>query len=395
MMNERDKILLLEHIISNLEIPESYYERAKKRYEDLGEWVGREDSTLREHEPHVFVQGSFRLGTAIRPLSESEEYDLDLCCKLTTGITTHTHTQEELKNLVGHELRKYRAARKIQKELESKHRCWRLEYQDDLSFHMDIVPCIPSEETRKSGLFSEMRTSGIDERMARQISDTTILITDDRNSNFDSLTDDWEVSNPEGYAEWFEMRMAVQAPAIFAEHAKVDPVPLYRRKTPLQRAIQLLKRHRDSMFEDRPESKPISIIITTLAARAYNGELSIASALSSILSGMGKYVNGSIPRIPNPVNPDEDFADRWSMPQSASLQLEENFCRWLEQAQQDFNQILDPMSVQRLTEDIEERLSMKLREADLSCIIGPSIPRSSSERPPHQIIEDAPKPWNE
>ena len=189
--------------------------------------------------------------------------------------------------------------------------------------------------------------------------------------------------------------MLFRSPTIFAEHAQVDPVPVYRRKTPLQRAIQLLKRHRDNMFEDRSESKPISIIITTLAARAYNGELNIASALGSILAGMGEYVNSSIPRIPNPVNPDEDFADRWSMPQSAPLQLEKNFWRWLEQAQQDFDQILKPTSVQRLTEDIEERLSVKLGEADLSNITGLSIPRSSHERPPHQIIEDAPKPWNE
>jgi hypothetical protein len=35
-------------------------------------------------------------------------------------------------------------------------------------------------------------------------------------------------------------------------------------KTPLQQAVQILKRHRDMMFADDPEHKPISVIITTL-----------------------------------------------------------------------------------------------------------------------------------
>lgn len=46
----------------------------------------------------------------------------------------------------------------------------------------------------------------------------------------------------------------------------------------------ILKRHRDGMFASRYDERPISVIITTLAAHAYNGEEKIADALYSILA---------------------------------------------------------------------------------------------------------------
>ena len=78
------------------------------------------------------------------------------------------------------------------------------------------------------------------------------------------------------------------------------------------------------MFKDDKNAKPTSIIITTLA-RAYNGEPDLYSALNSILSQMGELVNTKNPRVPNPVDPGEDFADRWSMPEYKDLYLEQNF----------------------------------------------------------------------
>ena len=56
------------------------------------------------------------------------------------------------------------------------------------------------------------------------------------------------------------------------QEARVEDVPEYQVKTPLQQGIQILKRHRDIMFVEDPDDKPISIIITTLAAHAYNNE---------------------------------------------------------------------------------------------------------------------------
>jgi hypothetical protein len=40
----------------------------------------------------------------------------------------------------------------------------------------------------------------------------------------------------------------------------------------------ILKRHRDYSFTNRKEERPISVIITTLAAHSYNGEETIGRA---------------------------------------------------------------------------------------------------------------------
>lgn len=55
------------------------------------------------HDAHVFVQGSFALGTPIRPINDDDEYDLDFSCKLRECVSRDTHTQLQLKELVGGE----------------------------------------------------------------------------------------------------------------------------------------------------------------------------------------------------------------------------------------------------------------------------------------------------
>ena len=100
--------------------------------------------------------------------------------------------------------------------------------------------------------------------------------------------------------------------------------------------MQLLKRHRDVMYETNPDSSPISAIITTLSGRAYLGEANPLAAIQGILTKMGGLVHRLPPRVPNPVNAKEDFADKWADPTKAHLQLEQNFWAWLAQAQRDF-----------------------------------------------------------
>ncbi len=327
-MNDQQKSRLYESMVTILELPDSAYEKAITRYEDIGEWFGRDESLCAENEPHIFPQGSFRLGTAIRPLDEKEEYDLDLACKLQEGITKNSHTQQSLKTLVGHEIESYRVARGIQAAKKEKHRCWRLDYADKLSFHIDIVPCIPADDLKRRAIWESMKNAGESALISDAVSQLTVSITDDRHPGYRQLCLDWNISNPEGYAKWFEAKMN-QVQRFIIEKAQVDEIPLYKRKTPLQRSIQLLKRHRDLMFKGYDDVKPISIIITTLAARAYQGESDIDSALRNILSHMGSFVNTSKPRVPNPTNPSEDFADRWSMPKYRHLNLEQNFWNWL------------------------------------------------------------------
>src|SRR5699024_8742703 len=119
-------------ILTAIELPARAYDLAKKRYEDLGEYLSRPESDIAQFNPKISPQGSFRLGTAIRPLGR-EEYDVDLNCVLRDGITEKTISQKNLKKLVGNELKEYRRERNINAPLEEKRRCWRLLYADEMS----------------------------------------------------------------------------------------------------------------------------------------------------------------------------------------------------------------------------------------------------------------------
>lgn len=394
MKHEERKKVIIKSLMEELELPKGAYETAKKRYEDLGEWFNRDQSSLREYEPHIFSQGSFRLGTAIKPLKD-EEYDLDIACKLTRGISKGTHTQKDLKHKVRHELELYRQARNIKKELEEKHRCWRAYYMDSMSFHMDVVPCIPESEGKRHRIYDSLRKYGSDESVAKSRSDLTVSITDDRDENYGVISDDWKISNPEGYAQWFEatMKKAMRFD-LLEKRAQVDDVPLYKRKTPLQRVIQLLKKHRDIMFQDDTDSKPISIIITTLSASAYSGEQDFFEALSNILDRMGGLVNSSSPRVPNPVDPEEDFADRWGMEKYRHLNLENNFWQWLSQAKSDLQIISDADDPAFISKQAQQKFGIRLDENELEKSLGKRRAPAVIMRPKHHEIEDEHKPWS-
>lgn len=398
MITEKQQGSILEKIIEGLDLPDSAYEKAKDRYDSLGEWFERDESKIVLNNPHIFPQGSFRLGTAIRPLNEKEEYDLDLACNLREKINKDTNTQYSLKELVGHELQAYRRAYGIRKAVEPKHRCWRLEYQDELSFHIDIVPCIPEQESEKKLLRASMMKTGTEELLSDAASDLAVSITDDRHHGFNKICDDWNISNPEGYAKWFEnsMRMGdsfLTERANLIKAAKIDDLPFYKWKTPLQQSVQLLKRHRDNMFKSSSSDiKPISIIITTLASRAYQGESDVLSAMKNIVYNMEKFIDTEKPRVPNPVNPEEDFADRWSMPAYRHLQLEENFRAWLTQLKTDFGLIIESNDYNQTVDLIQRKFGLNVDNEEMRNIFD-ATETPHIYVPKKHVIEKPAKPW--
>lgn len=68
------------------------------------------------------------------------------------------------------------------------------------------------------------------------------------------------------------------------------------------------------MFESNPDDKPISIIITTLAAKAYNGEAGVYDAMNRILATMSTFIKVEDGKyyMPNQSSPQENFADQWN-----------------------------------------------------------------------------------
>ena len=392
MITSEQKQSLLKRMVELLELPDSAYQKAKDRYEDIGEFLSRESSACHDNEPHIFPQGSFRLGTAIRPLDEREEYDLDLACKLTQGILHRTHTQADLKELIGGEIESYREARSIKVPVKEKHRCWRLEYADHLSFHIDIVPCIPEDTSRQRLLTETMVAAGEDRALSENVTHHAVSITDDRHPHYKQLSDDWNISNPEGYAKWFESRMQPES-LILMEKAQIDDLPIYRRKSPLQRSIQLLKRHRDQMFKEDPDVKPISVIITTIAARAYSGQKALDITLQEILDELKRFADSGSTVVPNPVNPEENFADRWTMPQYQHLRLRENFAVWATQVHIDFHTLLSSADPNFMAEHARQKFTIRTTPGDLGSLLGLSVAPAISVGKTHEIPDNAAKPW--
>jgi len=143
-------------------------------------------------------------------------------------------------------------------------------------------------------------------------------------------------------------------------HAKVEDMPAYKVKTPLQSAIQILKRHRDLQFLDDIEHRPISIIVTTLSAHGYQQEETISGALFSILTRMDHFIEdrNGVTWIANPTDPMENFADRWA----ENPKLKEAFFEWLARARSDFQRIALMADRQTISEGLAVGLGADLVE---------------------------------
>lgn len=84
-MTDKEKLLdkYLFNIAENLDISATMREKAERSYRAVGEWLGDCDATS---EVKIMPQGSFYLGTVIRPVSDADEYDIDLVCLLKNAI---------------------------------------------------------------------------------------------------------------------------------------------------------------------------------------------------------------------------------------------------------------------------------------------------------------------
>ena len=330
-MNEHISRKRLNRILSDLagelDVPPSKYREAKDRYDAVGTWLGADDSELACYQPSIYPQGSFALGTAVKPLGD-EEYDVDAVCLL--QLTPDRVTQKQLKDLVGNRLKHPQSRYKhMIKPREGGRRCWTIRYAEASQFHLDILPAIPDDRAGLLGF-----------RVPKEWAETAIYLTDRK--TWSDPYSEWPRSNPEGYIAWFKDRMRVslveakrsRAMEIRAEVHEIEDIDV---RTPLQRLIQILKRHRDVRYND-DEDKPISIIITTLAARAYNNEADLAEAVLDVVPRMRDYIekHGSVWCVQNPVNPEENFADKWTeKPRKAKL-----FFEWLYALEREYKELL-------------------------------------------------------
>ena len=321
----RDRLSrLLECLAEQLGVPPGRYREARAHYNAVGNWLAARESNLQQFSPRIYPQGSFAIGTAVRPVG-AEEFDVECVCLLETPPSRPPLTQRKLKQLVGDRL-KHPASRyrSMIDPPEGGRRCWTIRYAEGSKFHLDVLPAIPA--SHPGFLLNRGR---------RDLSDTAILITDTK--TWDDPLAPWPHSDPEGYAEWFKSRMAPTLENAKQAHASasnqhIDDVRDLDVRTPLQQLVQILKRHRDLRYNG-DEDKPVSIIITTLAAHAYRNESNLKEALTACLPRMRDLIQqrGDEWWVPNPVDFLENFADKWrESPRKAEV-----FLSWIEDLQQE------------------------------------------------------------
>jgi len=272
-------------IAAEIEISDAQAEKAKESYEAVGNYL---NNNIKQYDVRIFPQGSFMLGTVIKPISDKDEYDIDLVATIDNKFTS----AKDLKNIVGDVLK---TSDRYSEKVEEGKRCWTIQYSESANYHMDILP------TMKSDTYFQNKK---------------LIMThkEDENSDYE-----FRQTNPEAYYDWFVKRMEEEKKKLTEEYAirnkiEIVEVPEYKIKTTLQIAIEILKRYRDIKFKDTPDIKPISIILTTLMARIYTGKENVYELIEKFSKEYVLYLekdeNGNV-LIQNPVNENENFADKW------------------------------------------------------------------------------------
>lgn len=310
---------IMRYIGEELDIPEDIFNSAKRKYSMLAEWLRADHVERFSSDAEIYPQGSFRLGTSVRPVKKDDDYDVDLVYR--RDIKKESTTQEKLRDELREQLERYIKHLHVLDDsipvLVPGRRCWTLDYSGQ--FHMDVLPAIPDEEA---------------ERFNNRNIEDGIKIPDHE-------LYEWQHSNPKGYVSWFNERqeaILLERRMMMAKVAdvEVESIPVERVSTPLRRIVQILKRHRDIRYLGNPDDKPISIIITTLVAGAYSREGNVYEGLMSIVPKMrdGIENRGGEWWIPNPINQGENFADKWK--QGEKPQRATRFFEWLDRVEKDF-----------------------------------------------------------
>ena len=197
-------------------------------------------------------QGSYALGTIIKPVREGQEYDADLLLLVEyqpeQGAAGYIDDAYEC-------LREHKHYRAIARR---KTRCVMLDYAGDV--HLDIVPCISFDGTH----YICNRDTG-----------------------------EFEPTDGTGYRDWFNDKNRETAGN-------------------LKRVTRLLKYMRDH----KGNFTAPSVLLTTLIGNTVDGTGafgSVPDALRTVMVRIDSFLqaNPQMPAIPNPALPDEDFTRKW------------------------------------------------------------------------------------
>lgn len=274
--NERVKLdVLLANIAESIQLDNTRKERMESAYSAIETLLNEDESFFKDVDFEIYPQGSVKIGTTIKPMKDNE-FDLDIVVQIVDF--ENSYDSEEIYN----QLKRVLLSSRYKDKVVTKNRCIRIDYAGD--FHMDILPGVQ-------------------------------VYTDDKNKIVvpDKKLETWTPSNPRGYAEWFLDKSNKVIEPILEKAFSMEALEMeeFAKKKPLKRTVQLLKLYRDEYFKNDLENATSSIILTTIAGELYNSESSIYDSMENILNNIDLYINNNEAKIVNPVNPDENFTDKW------------------------------------------------------------------------------------
>lgn len=348
---------LLGLIAEHLQLPPSLDSKARERYGSLTTYL--QSTSLARYPISVYAQGSYRIGTTVKPLS-GDEFDLDFVVEL---VLPSLVDPGDLVAAVWNEIRKNGNYAGM---IERRPSCIRLLYADE--FHMDIVPAVP--DAKHGG--------------------TAILIPRETNGALR-----WHATNPRGYAAWFESQAARR---VITKEMAVEPLPKplpAEEKSPLQTSVQLYKRHHHIAVEDEHFRTP-SVVLTTILTETASEGTTLSEIISRLVEAIGQYEEAATPpAVLNPAAEHELISDKWVSDarvfgafrvQSARLRSD-----WVELLElqgagrpplvKKLSEMFGVYAVQRAEKAMAERVRAAAVEGRLATISGGALVIGTTRRP--------------
>ena len=239
----------------------------QSRLDRLETSVGAVNSYLKEHltgYQKMERQGSYALGTLIKPVDDNDEYDADI------QIVMNPNPKWQAKDYVEEIHRTLKQNHNYADKLRLKSRCVTIDYAGD--FHLDVVPRV---------------TSGGRHYVCNRVENR------------------FELTDGTGYREWFNEKNRITGGN-------------------LKRVVRLLKYLRD--HKNNYTAK--SILLTTLAGATIRPSdegteavSTVADTLVTVLARVDDYLqqNPYVPEIRNPVLREETFNRHWDQRKYANF----------------------------------------------------------------------------
>ena len=328
MVNSKQRNNDIVKIISSLDISNTLYLNAKEKYDNLAKYIEGQHCDV-----EIYPQGSFALGTVIKPTKSVDEnnYDLDFICQF-----KDKEKSDGPKDVACELYKIIKSSETYGSRSTIDNVCITINYAEVncAGFSIDIVPAINCE------------ANNIDKNFLIQPHDTSILIP-----KFVEERYEWIKNNPKGYIYWFNQ---INAPYFAAcknglkyeilqddslQYRSMEEIPDFLVKTPLQRTIQFIKYHRDNFFKNslkyndyKPSSSLLTTIVATLASYYANYDCNVLDLLLFSVDNMG--IDSKLSPLKyniakhkwvllNPANCEDNLADCWT------AENKEAYNKWL------------------------------------------------------------------